>query len=726
MPAKISYIRNFSLMLAVTLLFASSYLLAADPIRSNPERDRASNGAERSSVPVEPRYRVFAFKHITVEQAKEFLAEAKLGTVSQLPAANMILVTAQPRQLIKASAILKLIDTDTPFVMKAIFPASAAGNLPLNEQIAAEVGNIAIGSFSNPPSGVGKAKAIIDVHDDAVVAIAPADRLEKIIEAIGRYASDNGVKQLQKVKAEALQPARPKTDRIADAELERVKAEFQKIKAELNGKSVSFEFKQPGTYTKVSEPNGFFDKLLDSLAEAEKKVDELAQPIPKGPEPNEPPTQPVTVVTPTEKSEPNEPSAALEQAKETAIEAAKPPKKPELDTVPEKPVAEKIVTKLPSKRDSNAVPEQVAVEVEEPNKIAPILREEPNTAPKVVEPNAAIQPYRPELAEIGDDKLELDLPPKINVIDLLDLVGRYLGLDYMYDPADVTGLRGEVHLVIQGPIKVRELYPLAESVLKFRGFVMTRRPNLNLVTIVPTIKAANIDAPIVDPDKPGVQTGDVIITQIFRLKHIDTASAQNLLTGMKLGVTFSPIPEMGTLIISEYAYRMTRIEELIEMIDVPGEPRVFKSRPLQYTMAKTLAAKVKTLAEQLGTVSISIGATPGATGPTSTARLPGESTAAYQRRLQSIRTAAARRAPTPTAPAKGPAGSAVYLDADERTNRILMIGLNKQLEIVDELIDALDVEQKDLRTLRLYEIQYVDAEEVRNKLEEIGIISGGL
>jgi len=75
------------------------------------------------------------------------------------------------------------------------------------------------------------------------------------------------------------------------------------------------------------------------------------------------------------------------------------------------------------------------------------------------------------------------MPPKINIIDLLDLVGKYLNLDYMYDPADITGLKGEVTLVLQGPIKIKELYPLAESVLRFKGYVMTRRGNL--ITIVP-------------------------------------------------------------------------------------------------------------------------------------------------------------------------------------------------------------------------------------------------
>ena len=551
MPAKISYNRNFGLILAVTLLFAGSYLLAADPVRINPERDRNSNVADRRSIPVEPRFRVFALKHISAEQAKSFLAEAKLGTVSQLPAANMILVTAQPRQLIKASAILKLVDATTPVVMKAILPASAAGSLPLNEQIAAEVGNISIGSFSNPPSGVGKAKAIIDVHDDSVVVIATADQLDKIIEAIGRYDSNGSIKQLQKGKTGALQPAQPKTDRIAKAELEKLKAEFQKVKAELNGRNGSYESKQDGTNSNNSEPNKLFDRLLDSLAEAEKKVDELAQSAPNGPEPNKPPIQPVTLVTATEESEPNEPPAVLEQPKETVIEAAKPPEKPGLVAVPEKPVAEKIDTKLPSKTDPNTVPEQVTVEVEEPNQVAPILQEEPNTVTQVVEPNTATKviepaaangPYQPEIVANGDDKLELDLPPKINIIDLLDLVGKFLGLDYMYDPADLTGLKGEVHLVIQGPIKVRDLYPLAESVLRFRGYVMTRRGNL--VTIVPIAKVKNIDAPIVDPEKPGIQTGDVIITRIFELEHVDTASAQNLLTAMKLGVIISPIPDM--------------------------------------------------------------------------------------------------------------------------------------------------------------------------------------
>jgi type II secretory pathway component GspD/PulD (secretin) len=711
-----------SLILAVILLSWSNTLFAAD----------------EGPVVVEPRFRVFALKHISTEQAKNILAEAELGTVSQLPADSMILVTGQPRQLIKASAVLKLFDAETPVVMKAILPASAAGNLPSNEQIAAEIGNMSIGSFSNPPGGVGMDeaidKAIIDVHDDSVVVIATAEKLAAINEALGISDSKGSIKQLQKEENDVPEPEQPKIAPVADTELERVKAE-------LGGRNGSYVSTQVKADTNEPETSGLFDKLLDSLDDAEKKIAEMSPPAPNVPEPEKSPIQPDTGITVPEKVEPNEPSTALKQpveavkevtkeavkevtkeaVKEVTKEAVKEVEKPNVTAVRKKPVAKKIATKLTSKREPNDVPEKVTVEVEEPNQVAPILQDEPNAVTEVVEPNTATKvikptiangPYQPELTTMGDDKLELVMPEKINIIALLDLVGKYLNLNYMYDPVDLTGLKGEVTLVLQGPIKIKELYPLAESVLRFKKYVMTRRGNL--VTIVPETKVFDIDAPIVDPNNPEVQAGDVIITRIFELKHIETASAQSLLSAMKLGVSVSPIASIRTLIVTGYAYRMERIESLLDMIDKPGEQKEFRFRGLKFTTASTLATKVKTLAEQLGTVSITISV------PTTTT--PARPTVPGRRTPTPPRTPTRPTIPSPTA---APAKPTVYLDADERTNRILMIGLEEQLSIVEKLIETLDVEKQDLRTLRLYEIQHVDAEDVRTKLSELGIISAG-
>ena len=52
----------------------------------------------------------------------------------------------------------------------------------------------------------------------------------------------------------------------------------------------------------------------------------------------------------------------------------------------------------------------------------------------------------------------------------------------------------------------------------------------------------------------------------------------------------------------------------------------------------------------------------------------------------------------------------------------MMIGQAEEIAVVENFIDALDVAQQDIRSLRVYEIQHVDAEEIRKKLEELGIV----
>jgi type II secretory pathway component GspD/PulD (secretin) len=331
----------------------------------------------------------------------------------------------------------------------------------------------------------------------------------------------------------------------------------------------------------------------------------------------------------------------------------------------------------------------------------------------------------------GDEIVNLALADfeKLTIVQFLGLVGPYLQLDFMYDPKMLTS---EVTISPngkwRGPIKVRDLYPMLEEVLKFNNLVMTRSEG-NLVTIVPVAEALTIDPALVDAYDREIERGDGVLTRVFDLEHVDTASAINLLTSMRLTVA-PPIPKGKAIIVTGYSHRMPRIQALLDIIDKPGEKKRFRFRQLRYTMAEVLAPKIQTLAEQLGTVSITVTQTsPTTTAPT-TSRPKGanETTAQYQARL---RAEAAQRARARTAAARTPTTTpqpdaerpTVYLDADERTNRILMIGLDEQLDEVEGLIDTLDVVQQDLRTLELYKVEHVAAEDVKNKLEELGIIT---
>ena len=607
---------------AVTIILTGGLVFAAE---------------QQGETPVLPRYRVFSLRHISAAQGKEYLDELGIGTVSVLPGANALLVTAEPEELVKATAVLELVDAGERFVIKAILPGSEAKNVPSNEEIAAEVGKISIGTFSEPPSRAAKTKAIIDIHNDAVVAIASAEQLARIISAV------------EELRESRVRPAAKREEPVKPEEIEAPKLEAA-AKTELKARVPSGEVPKVEVDANELESEELFNGLLKSLAEAEEKAAEEARRVAEADVPSE-----LAVAEP-----------------EAEVMAEKPRVEPTVERVLEEAEVEEVVE----------WPEAEEVVEVEPKKI---------------------WSYEPETVTTGEEMLELDLPEKLNIIDLLDLVGKYLNLDYMYDPAKV---KGEVTLKLQGRIKVRDLYPLLESVLKFRNFVMSRKGNL--VTIVPAEEVLDIDPALLRTEEDRIKLGDVTVTRVFRLEHIDTTSAQNLLTGMKLGANITPLAEANTLIVTAYAYRMARVEELLAMVDQPGEPKEFRFRQLRYTMATTLAPKVKTLAEQLGTVAITIAAPAAPVGPT-------------PRRPSRARRPTPK--PTPAAPEAGK--PEVYLDADERTNRILMIGYQGELDVVEELISALDVEKQDLRALRLYEIQHVGAEDVRDKLAELGIIGGG-
>ncbi len=347
----------------------------------------------------------------------------------------------------------------------------------------------------------------------------------------------------------------------------------------------------------------------------------------------------------------------------------------------------------------------------------------PLSTPKVV-PSHQSEYIMPPLPN-GEEPLNLQLEEKLPITELLALVGQYYKLDYMYDPAEVQGditlrLQGE----LKGPLKVKHLYPLLEYALKSKNLVMTRKDNL--VLIVPESKVMDVDPELMTQGGL-VEYGDVVLTRIFNLRYISTETAENLLDQMKLQIQVTPIPETKTLIVTAYAFRLPRIERLLELVDKEGDPKEFRYRQLKYTLAKNMADKVKGLSEQLSSVDISV--SEGEDQPEAITQNPGESDAAFRARRarllaqQRARQAALARSRTTTSN-QTETTDAVYLDADERTNRILMIGHKDELDIVENLINSLDVAQQDLRTLKLYKIDHLDAEEVRNKLADLGVIQG--
>jgi general secretion pathway protein D len=183
------------------------------------------------------------------------------------------------------------------------------------------------------------------------------------------------------------------------------------------------------------------------------------------------------------------------------------------------------------------------------------------------------------------------------------------------------------------------------------------------------------------------------------------------LRSLSLGTNIIPITESNTLIVTDYSYRMAKIEEILKFLDVQGAPKKFAHRQLEYMQAAVLIPRLQALAVQLENMSITVGSS---TTPTP----------AMPARIDPRTGQPGPGGPLPSMPASS-SGSVtqnqIYLDADERTNRVLMIGTEEQLKTVNKLIDTLDVRQHFLRYVKEYEIKNVDASEVINVLNELGL-----
>jgi len=597
--------------------------------------------AQDANEPI--RVRIFSMRNISAQQGKTYLADAHISdSAVVIPGTNAITVTAEPQHLIYASSVLKIVDSNEPFDVKFI-DIDPSKKLPQNEAIQMKLDiNSSVGTLLEGTAASAQIKLIVDKYEDRILIISPQSQTEKTIKIINDLIAeaDKEAAEVKNTDSNTIPPSANDVN-VSDVNVVNTVGKPVETPVEVNKPA---EIKKQ----KTTDEDDMLGEFMTELADAAKADKEAKL------------------------------KAEAEKAAKAADEviAAK-------QEQPEFPAIEKTTAVSDgnlSKTEQQVVFSPEANEAVLKNKAA---------ADVMVIPN-------------GDEILELNLPEKLEIVTLIDLVGRYLNLNYLYDDTKITG---SVTVKVQGKIRVRELYSLLESVLKFRGFAMSRKGNL--VTIVPSADTLDLDPKLVDG---GVQPGDVAVTRVFHLQYINTAAAKKLLTEMKLGSSITEISETGTLVITEYAFRMQRIEDLLKLVDVSGPPKGFKLRVLKYTIAESLVPKIKSLAEQLGTVEITIGTTSSTSASTAPAAAGGRPT-------RSVRTTPTAAQTTTESASKG-----VFIDFDKRTNRVLMIGLDSELAAVDKIIDSLDVPQQDLRVIHEYEIQYVDINKIVEALKELNII----
>lgn len=165
-------------------------------------------------------------------------------------------------------------------------------------------------------------------------------------------------------------------------------------------------------------------------------------------------------------------------------------------------------------------------------------------------------------------------------------IGQITGRNFIIDPR----VKGVINMVSGRPIPPHLAYQTLVSALRLQGYAVVE--GANVTKILPEADARVQAGPVSTSTSPG---GEQIVTRIFHLRH---ESATQLATALKPLVapnqTLSANPASNTLVITDAADNLRRLEQIIAAIDLPraDDPQVIS---LKHAAAVDVAQQINRL-----------------------------------------------------------------------------------------------------------------------------------
>ena len=175
-----------------------------------------------------------------------------------------------------------------------------------------------------------------------------------------------------------------------------------------------------------------------------------------------------------------------------------------------------------------------------------------------------------------------------DIESVVKAIGHYTGTTFILDPR----VKGTINLVSEQPVTKAQAFELLTSTLRLQGYAVVIA---NGYTKVVPESDGKLQA---GPTQAVGVKGDQIATQVFRLNY---ESAANIVTALRPLIspnnTINANPGNNSIVITDYADNLKRLEKIIVALDAPSTAGV-DVIPLKYSIATDLAALLIRLTEQ--------------------------------------------------------------------------------------------------------------------------------
>ncbi len=185
----------------------------------------------------------------------------------------------------------------------------------------------------------------------------------------------------------------------------------------------------------------------------------------------------------------------------------------------------------------------------------------------------------------GQELVSIDFPEPTEIKDIIKAVSYWTQKNVILD----RNVNGKIQIFTPRRVTKEEAYQAFLSALNLLGLTTVETGKVIKIMPVRTAVKGNLKTILGSSWTPMT---DEVITQIVPLKYIDAKEIQATLSRIVSTNSMIAYPPTNTLIISETGYKVRRILDIVELLDVQGQQAQVAIVPIRYAEAKSIADKV--------------------------------------------------------------------------------------------------------------------------------------
>jgi len=188
--------------------------------------------------------------------------------------------------------------------------------------------------------------------------------------------------------------------------------------------------------------------------------------------------------------------------------------------------------------------------------------------------------------EAGRELVNMDFPQLTEIKDIVKAVALWTGKNVILD----RNVNGKIQIISPKQVTKEEAYQAFLSALNVLNLTTVETGKVIKILPVRTALKGNLKTYVGASWTPPT---DEVITQIVPLKYIDSKKIQSTLSRIVSSNTMIAYEPTNTLIISDSGFKVRRILDIIQMLDVQSQQPQVSIVPIRYSDAKSVADKVK-------------------------------------------------------------------------------------------------------------------------------------